>query len=724
MHSRGWRLTALAAATSLLVPAIPVFGQQPDSPDLTIRTTVQQVLLDFVVRDRAQKIVKTIRQEDIEVYEDGVKQDIKSFRFVGGEAGRLEEQQADAAKRTAGQAPNQQLRELNLVCFVFGLLSPDTRAYARDAAAEFLKTEMRDNTFAAVFSLGYRLNALERFTNDTVKLRAAIDKAASGQYSQFAGDTARVTREAQQLQTTAAFQGVAALGPQVAQTNGVRTTSYLGAATDTSAGGDPVLAGLLLGILFKTQEFTQNTSGTANLLALQDMATQLGKLPGRKTVILLTEGLVVNPNQLEILRNAISVANRNNVSVYGVDVNGLNPIRSGGLQRTVIPTVTRAANGEIATNDNIQTVDAADVVRDNIQENLRDLSESTGGFLIANTNDFRKTITRIVEDVNTHYEVTYTPTGTTMDGHFRKVEVKLKRGSGLKLQSRSGYFALPSIPGQTVMTYEAGLLKALDTTPRPRGLAFSSNTYRFRPGAVTQVVTAFETSAAGLTWQAAENKQASAHLSIMALVRDEGGQVVDKLTRDLPFTVPADRVKDYQQISITQMLQLPPGRYTVDWAASDRNSGKIGTKRQVLVIPRVGGLTMSQVVVGRRVDPVSGEGAADANQTDPLIFVNNKVTPSVTAEFDRATRKEIPLYFILYPPADGVGTPELRIDILHDGKLVNSANPPIPKPTVDGALPFLALIPTGGLDAGQYEIRITATQGQLAAQETALVNII
>ena len=63
----------------------------------------------------------------------------------------------------------------------------------------------------------------------------------------------------------------------------------------------------------------------------------------------------------------------------------------------------------------------------NRQEGLRELAERTGGFLIANTNDVEKPLARVMDDVNTHYEIAYPPTSNNDDGHFRKIEVKLAR---------------------------------------------------------------------------------------------------------------------------------------------------------------------------------------------------------------------------------------------------------------------------------------------------------
>ena len=91
------------------------------------------------------------------------------------------------------------------------------------------------------------------------------------------------------------------------------------------------------------------------------------------------------------------------------------------------------------------------VLSANTQEALRELSESTGGFVIANTNNTEAQLTKVMEDVDTHYELAYRPASPTSDGHFRKIEVKIAPNSPdypnaaeLQARHRSGYYTMPS----------------------------------------------------------------------------------------------------------------------------------------------------------------------------------------------------------------------------------------------------------------------------------------
>ena len=68
----------------LLVLPLTVPAQSPQSPEPTIRTTTSEVLLDFVVRDKNARIIRDLRPDEIQVFEDGVPQKLRHFEFIDG----------------------------------------------------------------------------------------------------------------------------------------------------------------------------------------------------------------------------------------------------------------------------------------------------------------------------------------------------------------------------------------------------------------------------------------------------------------------------------------------------------------------------------------------------------------------------------------------------------------------------------------------------------------
>jgi len=126
-----------------------------------------------------------------------------------------------------------------------------------------------------------------------------------------------------------------------------------------------------------------------------------------------------------------------------------------------------------------------DAIRSNVITSLADLSDGTGGFLVANSNDLKGQLRRVTEDIDTHYEISYSPAIDKFDGHFRKISVKVDRAD-TRLQTRSGYFALPFTAGRQVNTWELPMLSAIAAAPPPRNIPYRSSSLRFQTPETTR----------------------------------------------------------------------------------------------------------------------------------------------------------------------------------------------------------------------------------------------
>src|SRR3954467_2575573 len=100
MKIRLLRFASLATAALLFLPA-----QVP-----TIRTTVDEVLLDLIVRDKKGKPVTDLKPEDLTVFDNGVKQKLTSFRLVSG---------AEAIGTNGAKTALDPFRQVRLVTLAF-----------------------------------------------------------------------------------------------------------------------------------------------------------------------------------------------------------------------------------------------------------------------------------------------------------------------------------------------------------------------------------------------------------------------------------------------------------------------------------------------------------------------------------------------------------------------------------------------------------------------------
>src|SRR5207249_10758107 len=106
------------------------------------------------------------------------------------------------------------------------------------------------------------------------------------------------------------------------------------------------------------------------------------------------------------------------------------------------------------------------------------------------------------------------------------------------------------------------------------------------------------------------------HCSLAALVKDGKGEVLRKLTRDRSFRVTPEQLKMGNFVD-KMMLTLPPGKYTLESAVMDRESGKIGMQRSEFTVAAHGsGVAISSLTPMRSYTP-NAKGL-DAN--DPFQF--------------------------------------------------------------------------------------------------------
>jgi len=700
--------------------------QKPRNSDqgATVRIGSEEVLLDVVARDKKGRPVTDLKADEIEVYEDGVKQQINSFRKVEKTdliegAGASNNAAGNAAGNTAGNAVDP-LRQINLVTMVFERLNNEGRLLARDAAREFLKSELRRNVMVAVFALDQRLQVLQQFTNDGAKLSAAVDRATGAASSQFAEQSEAIQRELENLLRAQANLEAAS-----------------GAAQSAGAGagiGQAVvearLAEVTTNMLRQTDDAQRAQQGAASVFSLLSLIRGQQRLAGRKTVLYFSEGLQLTPNLAPVFRNAVSAANRANVSFYAIDARGLQTARQADAARESLAAAARAneqqmrsRGGQAVTPEQIKAMDNAESsILKNAQENLASLAESTGGFLVANTNDLRSPMRRVAAELSSYYEISYVPQVREYDGKFRALTVKTSR-QDVVLQTRSGYFALPpnESGGPKLLGFEAPLLAALGSPKPPRDFDYRATAMRFASNADgTQYTLIIEAPLANLTLVADQEKKIyRAHFAMIALLKNAEGQVVQKFSQDYPLEGPIDRLEALKRGNVVfiRNFHLAFGRYTLETAAQDREANRISARRAVIVVPPASqGVSMSSVAVIKRVDPVDPDVKDPDN---PLRFEQGKIIPNLGEGIQPKPGSQVSFFFVVYPAPGLNEKPGLTLEFLLDGQVIARAAPELSQPDAQGHIAYIASAPMETFKAGRYELRAVVTQGRQAVEEHA-----
>jgi hypothetical protein len=347
----------------------------------------------------------------------------------------------------------------------------------------------------------------------------------------------------------------------------------------------------------------------------------------------------------------------------------------------------------------------------NSQETLRELAERTGGFLIANTNNVDHLLAHVMEEVDTHYEIAYPPKSERENGHFRKIEVKLAR-TGLRVETRTGYFAVPDT-GHPLTPEEMAGLRALDTQPRPHAFDFLSRAYRFRDsGGQAQYAIAFEMPISNLTATAEQGaRRHRFHASLLAVVKNQDGIIVDQVSKDVPSEVSDDQFERvrWEFMTYQKAVNLPPAHYTVETAIVDQEGNRASTGMFEIDNRQQRGVGLSDLAVVRKLENLT----TPADPTDPFEYTGKRVLPFVTSNLLAGTKPFV--FFMIYPEPGNATKPVLRARLLKDGRTIATLKPEVAGPDASGAIPML-LKPTD--KPGSYEVRATVTQGSNSTERT------
>jgi len=710
-----------------VAPARPAPAQEPPS-DLrreVFRVQTEVVLLDVIVRDKKGRAVRDLAPGEVEVYEDGVKQEIGNFRFLDSRS--IGEALEDAAPAPGATVPAEtprpgESRHLNLVTLLFDQLGPDGRTIARKAALSFLELEDRPDVYVSVFQVGESLRLLQQFTTDREAARHAVLQATGQIDTQYTMATERLAEAAARAnafrdQLDAAQTGAAGLA---------------GAASSAQLGQEVSMANMVVNALRLTDTLQREQQGHSSLFAILALAKKQQVLAGRKTILFFSQGIQAPPTLEHVLLSAISEANRANVSVYAVDARGLSTASDTAAAReTLKEAVDTSIRQQMlrgfrpATREEMQMADTAESsLRMDAVATLGQLAESTGGVLISHTNDVRAGIARAVGDLRGYYEVSYSPSNREFDGRFRKVELKVTR-PGVSVQTRSGYFAMPPGEGTATFPYEVQLLKAMRSGEPPHDLPLRERTFRFGREAGGQRYTlVLELPLEGVRFEKDQDPSFErAHFSFMGVLRSSWGGVAEKFSQDSPLWLPRNRHGELKQGNAVFMrsFTLPEGRYRLETAAVDQQTGRTSVELSRLSVPAASSpVGLSSLAIVKRTEQVpKGALASD----DPFRAGGVRIVPWV-AEAEVRPDGSLGLFFVAYVPAGSAEAPRVTFEFLHDGRVVGRSEPALPPPDAEGRIPYVVSVPATQFAPGRYEVQAELTSGPNRAWERCSFRVV
>jgi VWFA-related protein len=718
-----------AAVTAILAAAVVAMptAQQPPAQRAqgTVQTGVSAVLVDVVVRDKKGDPVRNVAQSEFQIAEDGVPQTVASFTpIMDGTPGLPSIAPATGTAMpstpTVGtQAPLDP--GPTVTALVFDRLTAESRRLAVQAAQNYLGSKSEAPGYVGIFGIDLALAPYAPFTRDARVLRTGLDRMAQRATANFNSQEAREKATALEQAADAAAQTTASQ----------EASAGRGGNNVGTGAGDAMLAQMQANMIRDFDALERDQSGYATTNGLFAIIEQMRRLPGRKSLVLFSEGIALPPAVQRLFIGVTDAANRANVAIYTMDAAGLRAESDQAKIRDQVNSMGAGGRGILGggkTGGGALTQSLEyneDVLRQDPRNGLSGLARDTGGTAFDNTNSLRQGFERIESDLHNYYLLGYSPTNEKFDGKFRTIDVKVSR-PGVTVSARRGYFGVRDPGGAPVNVWEAPALGALENTPVP-------NTFPVRAGALffpeaarlglTPVIVDFKTAPLSFI-DSGDGKTYASDFAVIVRFLDGQNNVVRKVSQHYEVKGPiADMERAKQgEVVFYREPNLPPGVYTMETIVYDNPSGKASVRFATVEVPRVDAATLrvSSLILVGRAEKIS----ANERRKDNPLEVNEFVLYPNLGEPVSRRAKEVSLFVKVYPATPGPA-PQVVLQVLSNGKAL--AQIPMPEGIGDEqgkALNVFGRLPIDQLAPGTYELQMVVKQGATQLSRNTMLRIV
>ena len=426
-------LVVLAAGLSAQTPRQPptptsAAPQKPTSSQEkpTFRVQVDLVSNDIIVRDEKGNFIPDLKQDEIEIWEDGVKQDIASLTvFTGGRVSNLLAPPPPPPPEGIILPPARPRTDVSGRIFLFFVddlhLQFHNTGRIRDLFKRVSKELVHDGDMFGIVSSGPSSIAID-MTYDKNRLEEAIKKIAGNELKPseiIQGPSGAEGPSEVRYRAHVAFSTVYDLLNQLEQVHNRRKALvYVSDGYDFNPFQDARLGLMDPNSPFAQNEFARNQN---QMRTTDDGTGSTSNQPDAFTQQQKQNETFADADLARELGELTRQANRANVTIYTIDPRGL--VGMGDIDEQVDPQQW------------------AEFVRKS-QDSLRVIAEETGGLAVVNQNDFSKALKRIDAETSDYYVVGYYSKNPDPTKRRRQIEVKALR-KGAQVWFRKEYVLKP-----------------------------------------------------------------------------------------------------------------------------------------------------------------------------------------------------------------------------------------------------------------------------------------
>ena len=395
--------------------------EQNANSTLRLRLSTDLVLVPVIVKDASGQARANLNKNDFQIFDKGKRQEITSFIVEAredqpemGEAGSNASPTAQKLLAAGRMLPN-------YIVYLFDdiHLQFEELVRTRDAAQRSVEALPATDLAAIVTTSGLVQSPLstdrQKFKDALLKLRA---ESLGGTSTKACPDI-----DAYMANQILIQQGA---NPELFRAATNEAMTCLGLPPEgVKFAQNAVMQAV------RSAEKTGEYQTRQSLLQLRDVVRWVGKAPGRRSIILVSSGFVLNNGAQLDGANVVEEAIRADVAISALDARGVygeNP--AGAIEEKSADPVFRRMKASIT---NAEATQAAGV--------MEEMAEGTGGAFIRNTNDLNGGLQTLTAPPACTYVLGFRPTNLKLDGSFHSLVVKLKTKEKLDVQTRRGYFA-------------------------------------------------------------------------------------------------------------------------------------------------------------------------------------------------------------------------------------------------------------------------------------------